>query len=115
MAHEEIKLEWQGREYRIPPRKIMGAIHAIENVITLPEMAEVAARGKISRIAAAYGAVLRYAGAQVEDLDVYYGMFGDPNNAEAMQTALAALVAMMVPPVTVASDAPVGKSEAAGS
>lgn len=115
---EEIRLQWRGVDYVIPPRKIMGAILTIESVISLPEMAQASARGQVGRIASAFAAVLRYAGAAVEDIDVYRAMFGDEAGAAEIQTSIATLMAMMLPPPEMATGseaAPVGKSAAAGN
>src|SRR5262249_33125756 len=92
--------------YTIPAKKIMGAIAVIERHITLKELGEAARdRGTVplAALAAAYGAVLRYAGAEtVEDEELYRDMFtGAASNT--IIAAIEGLMAMMIPPQTVAS------------
>lgn len=115
---QDIELEWQGRTLRISAKRVMGLLHRIEDVITLKELSEAAAtRGTVSlsRLASAYGAALRYAGATlVEDEDVYAALFdSDQGKAAAMQEAIMTLLMMMVPP-TATKEAP-GKSAPAAA
>lgn len=101
---EEIKLSFGGKEYTIPPDRVMSAIGRVENVITLGELGEMAEKPKVAlklmKLAKAYGELLRYAGATVTDEDVYAGMFsGGTSNVVAMQ-ALLGLLALMMPPAS---------------
>lgn len=101
-SFEPIPLYWEGKEYIIPSRKIMPAIARIEDVVTLTELQEYAARGTmpIGKIAMSYGAVLRFAGANITDEEVYSGMFGaegQDQQATAM-IAVQGLMEMMMPP-----------------
>jgi len=93
-------LEWEEKQYTIPANRILGAIGTAEEFITLPELAAAAETGKIkfSKVACAYGAVLRYAGARVTDEDVYGGMFrvGD-NKKQSVIVALQGLLGLMMP------------------
>lgn len=99
---DDIKLGWGGKVYTIPARKALGAIARIEQVITLKELTQFAQRetAPMAMLAQAYGSVLRYAGADVTDEDIYTGMFGAAGQdvsaviAEAVQT----LMLMMIPP-----------------
>lgn len=80
----------------------MGAIARIEDVLTLKEIHDAASmRGtvKLARVASAYGAVLRYAGAKVTDEEIYSGMFGGEGAGQQRITeSLTTLLAMMIPP-----------------
>lgn len=107
LPFDDYKLSWGDTEYIIPARQIMGAIAKVEQVITLSELQVYFVRGAapLSLLAQAYGAVLRYAGAKVEDADVYAGMFGNgadddaaTNAAATVKTCLFGLLELMVPP-----------------
>ena len=110
---DDIRLNWQGTDYVIPANKVMGAIARIEDIITLTEIYEASQRRsvKFSRVASAYAAVLRYAGVQVSDEQVYLGLFKD-NTAAVVNAALAGLLQMMLPPDSASQkDAPQGNAE----
>lgn len=99
---DDIKLGWKGKQYTIPARKALGAIARIEQVITLKELTQYAQRetAPMAMLAQAYGSVLRYAGAEVEDEEVYAGMFGAGGGdmSAAISEAVQALMMMMIPP-----------------
>jgi len=97
-----ITLAWHGREYTIAPDAVLRCIAEVENVLTLGDLANMQARGRLSlaKLAIAYGITLRYAGAEVSDEDVYGGMFKDAG-AELQRRAFGAILtlqALMVPP-----------------
>lgn len=113
---DDVHLEWAGKRYTIKGDNMMGAINAIERHITLKELGDYGKRDTIplAAVAQAYASVLRYAGASVQDAEVYRGMFTG-SAAEKQQLilgAVAGLAAMMVPPkqfadlVAAGSDAP---------
>ena len=99
---EDIKLTWDGRDHVIPANRVMGAIARIEDVVTLGELQRYGEKqaAPLAKVAMAYGAVLRYAGASVTDDEVYAGIFSGegPNNHESILTSIYTLLAMMVPP-----------------
>lgn len=97
---DDIVLEWEGREYRLPANRMLGAIASIEEVITLPELVQSSERGgpPLNKIAKAFGAVLRYAGARVSDDEVYLGMFSNPQAAFSANHAVMALLQILLPP-----------------
>jgi len=99
-AFDDIPLEWDGVTYTIPANRVLGAVARIEDIITLHELGEYSARGTapMGKLAKAYGAVLRYAGADLSDEDVYLGMFSGGVSPEAMMVAINGLVGIMVPP-----------------
>lgn len=104
---DPVELTWQGKEYVIPPQAIMGAIARVEDHITLFELitASATARPPLGKISQAYASLLRYAGASVQDLEVYSAMFkrdGEPEHTQdTVGRAIAAiqmLQKMMTPP-----------------
>lgn len=117
----DITLTWRERTYRIPARKVMGAINRIEDVITLKELTETGAERatvNLSRVACAFASVLRYAGAVVTEEEVYLAMLSEDGAAEAMQAGVSTLLEMMIPPAARAGrdgDADAGKSPPAAS
>ncbi len=105
-SFEDIRLQWAEKDYTIKANRVLGAIARIEDVLTLNELQRFGARkaAPMAKIAMAYGAVLRYAGASVTDDEVYAGMFGAAGtSADAVVDSVSSLVAMMVPPQTKAA------------
>lgn len=96
---DDVSLTWKGREYVIPRNRVMGAIARVEDVLTLHELLVIQTRGgtPYAKLSAAYGTVLRYAGAKVEDEDVYAGMFKAETSGE-IGGAVVNLLHMMLPP-----------------
>jgi len=104
---DPIELTWQGKEYVIPPSAIMGAISRVEDHITLFELITASMRSSppLGKISLGYAALLRYAGANVQDLEVYSAMFkreGEPEDSKDTVaraiTAIQMLQKMMTPP-----------------
>ncbi len=97
---DDVRLEWSGKEYIIRKDRVLGAIARIEDVVTMAELQRFWDRGTapMAKIAMAYGAVLRYAGAKVTDDEVYVGMFGSGGTpADSVVTSVTHLIEMMVP------------------
>jgi hypothetical protein len=109
---EEISLTWEGVEYKIESTKVMGAIARIEEVITLKELGEYAQTGNVpmAKLAMAFASVLRYAGARVQDDQVYSAMF-DVDGQNSAMASISTLLTMMIPPSVMSK--PVGKVQAA--
>jgi hypothetical protein len=99
-AFADQKLTWAGKEYVIPARKLLGAIARVEEVITLRELIGFLGAGQfpLAKISQAYGAVLRYAGADLADEEIYEGMFADGSAQVATALAMQGLMEMMIPP-----------------
>lgn len=97
---QQITLTWNGRECIIPADRVMGAVCEIEEVVTLPELFDMGRSGqaKISKLARAYGALLRYAGTAVDDETVYQGMFATGEAAQRTAEAIRVLIGIMMPP-----------------
>lgn len=91
--------------YSIPSDRVFGAICAVEEIVTLKELSEgVANRGNVStsRLARAYAAALRYAGAKdLSDEDVYHAMFTTVTASSAMVAAINGLLSLMIPPAAI--------------
>jgi hypothetical protein len=98
-AFEDIELPWSGKTFVIKSNRVMGAIARIEDVITLAELQAYAVKGAapIAKLSMAYAAVLRYAGAQVTDEEVYEKSFVGGREQEAMVMAIMNLMKMMLP------------------
>lgn len=100
----EIRLSWDGREFVIPAERVMGAIAEVEEVATFPDLVIMTRGGRpnVSKVARAYAALLRYAGAALSDEEVYAGMFRAGETHTQVLTALNALVMLMMPPTAIA-------------
>ncbi len=113
---DPVTLTWNGAEHTVAPDRIMGLIARIEEAVLLSEIHAAAQRGglPLAKIAMAYGAALRYAGARVEDDEVYATFFAG-SGGEKIPAAVVALATMMVPPARepAKADAQAGKSRAA--
>ncbi len=100
---EPITLKWGDRDYIIKSDAVMEAVARIEEHVTMEEL-HAALKGKgIKRVdlARAFASVLRYAGANVTDEEIYAGMF-KADKGNTVMTALLTLMAMMVPPSVLA-------------
>lgn len=107
---EDVTLKWgeadrdgKRKEYKIPSNKIMMAIAAIEQHITLAELGSIISTKHmpVAKVACAYGALLRYAGCQVTDEEVYGDLFSKTNSGldtGAMVGIVMGLLALMIPP-----------------
>jgi hypothetical protein len=102
---QPIRLSWHSRDFTIPAERVMGAIAVVEEVMTFPEIVRMIGGGhpNISKVARAYGALLRYAGAGVDDDEVYEGLFKPGTMHAQVLTALDMLAAMMLPPSAIVS------------
>jgi hypothetical protein len=95
---DDVTLGWKGREFTVKATDRMRLIATIEDQLTITELSswDSAEKVKLSKLAAAYGAALRFAGAWVSDEDVYTALFG--NDAEGMaRLAVNTLNSIMVP------------------
>lgn len=104
MIFDPVTLTWNGTDHVVEPDRIMGLIARIEEIVTLSEIHAAAQKGSmhLAKLAMAYGACLRYAGARVDDAEVYATFFSSGADA-AVPAAVEALLMMMVPPERVAS------------
>ena len=97
---DDYPIAWNGKNYVIPAGAMLGAIARIEDVVTLQELFAYGLRGKapMAKLARAYGAVLRYAGAALTDEEVYKGIVTGDQPHEAVVNAINGLLGMMLPP-----------------
>ena len=106
-----IGLSWEGKDFTIPAERVLGAIAEVEEVVVFPDLvAMISGKPNMSKISRAYGALLRYAGAQLTDDQVYAGMFREGETHTQVLTALNALVMLMMPPASLAGAASEGNS-----
>lgn len=105
---EDITLGWDDKKYVIPSDRVMGAIARVEEHVTMRELAEYASSpsgSRFARVSMAYASLLRYAGAQVTDEEVYKKLTkvftGDDkkdNSAPVIYAAVFGLLSLMLPP-----------------
>ena len=92
---EPVELTWQGRTFVIPPERMLKAIAKIEAVLSFGELAR-SENIPLTKLAAAYGAVLRHAGARVTDEEVFAALFD--TGASSAAGVLVGLWMMILPP-----------------
>ncbi len=97
---DPIRLQWEGKEYFIPADQVMQAIARVEDTCTADELGRYLKRKAmpLAKLSTAYGDLLRFAGAEVSNEDVYAGMFSEGPKRQAMIVAISVLLTMMVPP-----------------
>jgi hypothetical protein len=97
---EEVRLAWSGTELVIPADRVLRAIAAVEDVLTLGELGRCMVAGTLplARISMAYGALLRHAGAKVSDEEVYDGLFAKSELQQQALKAVFVLQNLMIPP-----------------
>ena len=66
--------------------------------MTFFDLATTQASPNLSKLARAYGAALRYAGAKVSDEEVYEGLFKPGQLLNEVHNAIVVLMAIMMPP-----------------
>jgi hypothetical protein len=110
----EVKLQWGGADYIVPPNDVMRVIAIIENHISLGDLERWSRTNSVplGRLSMAYGAVLRFAGARVSDPEIYASMFKSGEMGERIARAIGDLLLLMIPP-DAAKEAAAGKPGAA--
>lgn len=138
---DEVGLSYKGKEYVVPPERVMGLIAEIEEHITHEQIihsmstigdavrlsggsnkVEVLASIRIPRakLAAAMGSAYRYAGAKVNDSELYQDLFGSEGVINVL-AVLDMLLKMTCPPGHMAvkeapkKKAPAKKAQASSS
>jgi hypothetical protein len=115
---QDVVLGWDGANYTIPAERVLGAIAEIEQVITLSEIAAYNERGTapMAKLAQAFGAALRYAGAKVANDEVYAGLLRGGDSQGVAVKSVTALLQMMLPPASFAQkEAPRGNGRGVGT
>jgi len=102
MAFEDVKLSWSGKDYVLPADAMLRTIAQVEDIMPLGSLYQAMFRKTlpIAKLSMCYGIMLRAAGVEVSDDEVYEGLFEDAGRsmqAKAMQ-AIALLQALMIPP-----------------
>lgn len=120
---EDVTLGWKGETYTIPANRQMGLVARIEDALsgdTGRQAISILMQKEgppYSRLAAAFGAALRYAGANVTDEEIYVSIMEDFSKSQALvvaklQAVIVALLMVIAPPLGRAVSAPVsGDSE----
>lgn len=113
---EPVTLAWQGDRFTVPAEKQLRLIAEIEDALTvgsnLPAInVLLSGTPKHSRLAGAYGAALRYAGAVVTDEEIYISIMegfakGGAEAAIQVQDAVIGLLSIISPPAARALRAP---------
>lgn len=96
---EPLILTWKGNEYRVEPDRILMCIASVEDILTLAELSNYTSSRMtipMAKLSMAFGRILRFAGANVTDQEVYKEvMKGD--SAAAVNLMVTTLLQMMVP------------------
>jgi hypothetical protein len=107
---EDVTITWRGTDYTIPAKGQMMLIAKLEDALsgdTGQQALSVLFRKEgppYSRLAAAFGAALRHAGASVTDEDIYLSMQADltakskNRQVETIQNCILALLSIISPP-----------------
>lgn len=107
---KDVEIGWRGATYTLRAQGIMPLVAAVEDVLTggsgrsVVEVLVSPAGPSMSRLCMAYGAMLRHAGAQVTDEEVYIAIQDDLANGNAdhlakMQNYCTVLMEIMSPPL----------------
>lgn len=105
-----VHLSWKGEKFTVPADRQLQLILEIEDALAgasgQQAIAVLMQRGgpSYARLSQAYGAALRYAGADVSDDEIYLSIMSDMAEGKAdaaakTQTAILALLAIIAPPV----------------
>lgn len=107
---QELTLTWKGNDYTVKPENMLRLIAQVEDVITLNELYNFSQKGAapLSKLAIAYGLMLRYAGAKVTDEELYRAISSGKEQAAA--TATQSILMMMLPPQDLIEGNESGKS-----
>ncbi len=89
-----IEVEWGGEEYVIPENEAFEVGEAIEDVIALSDLPDLAKRPRFRKIARVYGIILRHAGASVTDAQIHGQMMDQLKSGDADAENMLALQAM---------------------
>ncbi|MGB1215396.1 MAG: hypothetical protein ACPG4X_18650 [Pikeienuella sp.] len=108
----EVNIPWDGEDYTIPANNQLAIIAEVEEILMTSPSGEVNDpiflllndRVPRSKMAAAYGATLRHAGAEVSDDEIYLAMVEDISGKATGVNSVAwsvvmGLLALMAPPV----------------
>lgn len=107
----DVTLEWDGKTYTVPSNRVMRAIAVVEDYVTLKELSEYAqdtGSAKFAKLMMAYAALLQFAGAKVQDDEIYFKMLKEVRRATTAEeaavtqviivSAINGLLGLMLPP-----------------
>jgi hypothetical protein len=101
---EDFRIEWDGDEIVVPSNRMMGLVHTVETIIPplklsgmMADLARDPTCIKPAMISQVLSAVLRYAGKNISDEEVYNGLFGKGDAVYAMAVTIAALIEGITP------------------
>lgn len=100
------KMKWKGEDIVIPPHQIMTAIAAVEEHITIAELARYAQRRgttPFARVAQGFVAALAVVGREVDPREVYQGLL--KGSEDEIGTSVMRLLALMSPSEDVVGNA----------
>jgi hypothetical protein len=100
---KDIKLTWGGEEKVLRANRVLKGIAIVEQFITIDKLATFEQGAKVASLAQAYGALLRFVGFKLTDEEVYEGIFSSADQATVAKEAASALLALMIPPSTLAA------------
>jgi hypothetical protein len=101
---QDFRIEWNGKEIVIPSHRMMGLVHTVETII--PPLKLSAMMGELAAdpysirpalISQVLSAILRYAGENVTEEEVYNGLFGDAQKVYAVAVTIAAIIEGITP------------------
>ena len=103
MTFQQVTLGWDGKDYTIEPKRVMGAIALVEEVVTLQELSNYSLRReapKLSKLAKAYSSLLKYAGCEDALTEEVYAFLFERDGSGQIQTTqvIYGLLSLMVPP-----------------
>ena len=100
MSFQDVTLTWGGKEGRIPSTRVLRTIASVEDAVTVAELAACVGRQTIpvAKISLAYGAMLRAAGFEVTDEEVYTELANNQHQQSVMTSSVLTLMALMLPP-----------------
>ena len=113
-----IKLMFRGDTYTIPEDRAFEAGEAVEEIVTLAELAGWGRKPKFHKLSRCFGELLRFAGCKVSDREVHAEMMAqmkrDPTSQDSVAlSAINALVAILMDGAPEADgDEPAGKKNA---
>lgn len=107
---EDVTFGWGGMSYTVPANRQMGLVARVEDALSGDSGRQAISvlmqreGPPYSRLAAAFGAALRYAGAAVTDEEIYLSIMEDFTKSRSdvavkVQTVIVALLMVIAPPV----------------
>lgn len=94
---EAIELTWDGRKFVITPSRTLRAIAKVEDIITLQQLSK-ADQVPFAKLALAYHALLKFAGANVTEDEVYESLWNASDSGQNAVQMVNAILMMMLPP-----------------